>query len=263
MGKTKTATIEGSETQVSGEEKYKQKQLAKETKKAKVKGVGLKGGERVAAVSGDIIVEETIATTPSAKRERTRGKKIVHLRSKVDRNRLYPPADALKLIREVSYSKFDATVELHATTKKGDLNISVSLPHPFGKSKKVEMASEKTIDNLSKGKIDFDILLATSDMMPKLVQFAKLLGPKGLMPNPKNGTLIKDANQAKQFEADKITIKTEKKAPLIHVSLGKLSQTDKEILANLETVIKAVGIGQFERAFISATMSPSVKLKIN
>ena len=100
--------------------------------------------------------------------------------------------------------------------------------------------------------------------MAKLVPFARLLGPKGLMPNPKNGTLITDPKKVKSFSASTKTIKTEKEAPLIHTVVGKNSQDDKEIEENIEAVFKVLGGGrQIVRAFLKSTMSPSVKLQLN
>ncbi|MFC1649878.1 hypothetical protein ACFL2C_04180 [Patescibacteria group bacterium] len=272
MGKTKTAVISGApDEKVSGEEKYKAKQAQKESqsaqagKKTVIKGVGLKGGERVSTVEGGPILEEKTSTDDAPKKVKVvkqRGKKIIALKTKIDRSKLYNLPEAIELVKKTSYTNFDGTIELHGTVKKSGLSVSVELPYSFGKSKKIEVADDKTVTKLEKGKVDFDVLLATPEMMPKLVPFAKLLGPKGLMPNPKNGTLIKDTKSAKNFSAEKLTIKAEKKTPLIHVSVGKVSQKDKEILANLEAVIKAMGPRQLVKANLCATMSPSVKLKI-
>lgn len=265
MGKTKTAFIEGgSDTKLSGEAKYKKKQLEKDSKKSKaVGGVDTKGGQRVSEVTAGPVFSETETTTETnLKPKRVRGKKILASKTMIDRNKFYNISEALELVRASSYSKFDGTVELHGTVKKDDLNVSVALPNPFGKAKKVEVADEKTIEALSAGKIEFDVLLSTPDMMPKLVQFAKLLGPKGLMPNPKNGTIIKDVASAKNYAGDKLVIKTEKKAPLIHVAVGKLSQDDRSLLANLDSVISALGPRQLVKAYLTASMSPSVRLKV-
>jgi large subunit ribosomal protein L1 len=139
----------------------------------------------------------------------------------------------------------------------------VTLPHQAGREKKVEIATDETVIKLKEGKIDFDILVATPEMMPKLVPFARLLGPKGLMPNPKNGTLVNDPKKAKSFSTATITLKTEKDAPLIHTVVGKTSQKDEEIADNVEAVLKAFGGSkQIIRAFIKATMSPVVKIDI-
>jgi len=100
-------------------------------------------------------------------------------------------------------------------------------------------------------------------MMPKLVPFAKILGPKGLMPNPKNGTLVNDLKKAKNFSAGTVTLKTEREAPLIHAVVGKVSQKDEEIIENVEAVLKAFGgEKQILRAFLKATMSPAAKINI-
>ena len=112
------------------------------------------------------------------------------------------------------------------------------------------------------GKIDFDVLLATAEMMPKLVPYAKLLGPKGLMPNPKNGTLIKSKKEAKKFGGNTMTIKAEKAEPVIHTTFGKVSQKPKELEENLETILKAIGKKQIVKAYIKSTMSPSVKIAL-
>jgi large subunit ribosomal protein L1 len=153
-------------------------------------------------------------------------------------------------------------MELHMVIKKERLAINVEMPFSFGKTKKIEVASDATIKKLEKGKIDFDMLLATPEFMPKLVPFAQILGPKGLMPNPKNGTLIKSEKEASKFSANLISIKTEKTAPLVHTVVGKVSQEESEIAENIRTVFKAIGEKQIVKAYLKATMSPAVKLAI-
>lgn len=197
------------------------------------------------------------------KKSRVRGKNYLAARAGIDKNRSYPLNEAIAKIKETSYTKFDATVELHVTVKKQGLSVQTTLPHGTGKQKKVEVANDETIKKLEDGKVDFDVLLATADMMPRLVPFAKILGPRGLMPNPKTGTLIKTAGDAKNFSQNKITIKTEKKAPIIHVSVGKLSLTDSQITENTQTVIEALGKNQAVKAHLSSTMSPSLKLSLD
>lgn len=268
MGKTKTAFVTGlPEENLSGEEKYKErlkKKAEREAKeKAKIEGVGLKGGERIKVVGGEIpeIKEEEKKEEKKAKaKERKRGKKYLAAKQKIDKTKSYKIDEAIKLIKEASYSSFDGTMEAHIQVKKQGLNVSVSLPHSTGKTKKIEVADEKTIAKLEKGVIDFDILLATPDMMPKLLPFARLLGPKGLLPNPKNGTLIKSKEEAKNFSTDKMTLKTEKEAPLIHTIFGKVSMDDKKLSENLEAIIEAIGRKQIVKLFIKSTMSPSARI---
>lgn len=193
MGKTKTAFVTGEEQALSGEEKYKlklKKRAEKEAKeKAKVEGLGLKGGERIKVVGADVVPqieeEKEEEKGKKQKQERQRGKKYLEARAKIDKTKNYEVEEAIKLVKETSYSSFDGTMEAHILVKKQGLNVTVNLPHSTGKTKKIEIASEETISKLQKGVIDFDVLLATPDMMPKLLPFARLLGPKGLLPNPK------------------------------------------------------------------------------
>ena len=97
-------------------------------------------------------------------------------------------------------------------------------------------------------------------MMPKLVPFARLLGPKGLMPNPKTGTIIKTKKDAEKFSGNTTNVKTEKAAPIIHTTVGKVSQKESELVENTNTLLDAVGKRQIEKAFIKATMGPSIKV---
>jgi len=285
MGKTKTAFVGGvAEEKLTSEERYKQKLAKKKAEEElkKVGGLGLKGGARIkvvgATIPEEIPVNEAKAEAPSTseiaegiseekadtkeKKLRVRGKNYKSARSKTDREKLYQIPEALKLIRTLAYAKFDETFELHIIVKKTGLNLNLTLPHSFGKKKKVEVASDTTIENLKKGKIDFDILLATSEMMPKLVLYAKLLGPKGLMPNPKNGTLIKNEKEAEKFAVDQKVIRTEKEQPIIHTTVGKMSMDEKEIIENIQVIINAITKIQIAKVYLKSTMSPSIKLQV-
>jgi large subunit ribosomal protein L1 len=263
MGKTKTAIVSG-----EPEPKTEQKKKAKEKKSLKEeKGVripGLKGGERVVAVEAEPLPEEgeEKKAKEAERKPKVRSKKYQAARAKIDKTKAYPLTEAIKLVKETSYSSFDGSVELHVVTKKVGTSANVTLPHSTGKEKKIEVAKETTIKKLEKGKIDFDVLLATPDMMPKLVPFAKLLGPKGLMPNPKNGTIIKSVSEAKKFSANKINLKTEKKAPLIHTSVGKVKSPQKELEENIEAVLNGVGKRQIVRTYLTPTMGPSVRIQV-
>lgn len=273
MGKTKTAFVKvvKDETKKSSLDELKEKRLRQEKEKGKEKQekihiAGLKGGQRIKIIEAESIVEEPHAAGPTshktARAPRLRGKKYNEAKAKVERNKLYSAKEAIKLVKETSFSKFDGSVELHLVVKKTGLSVNISLPHSAGREKKVEIASDETIKKLETGKIDFDILVATAEMMPKLVPFARILGPKGLMPNPKNGTLVPDIKKAKSVGGKGVTIKTEKEAPLIHTVIGKVSQNEGELEGNLAAIIKAVSEKQIEKAYLKATMGPSIKISI-
>lgn len=190
-----------------------------------------------------------------------RSKNYTTAKGKVDINKDYSLSDAIKKLKEISFTKFDQTLELHLIVKKQGISANITLPHQAGKAKKIEVADDNTIKKLETGKIDFDVLLSTAEMMPKLVKFAKILGPKGMMPNPKNGTLIKKAEDAKKF-SNSLTVKTEKDAPLVHTSFGKLSQKDEDLVENANAILEGLNTKQIVKAYVKSTMSPSLKLKI-
>ena len=259
MGKTKTAFVGE-----SLEEKPK-KQRKEEPKKVHISG--LKGGQRIKVVETEPATpEEKIEVSAEAKKAKgpkVRSKKYKEAKTKIKPGEFYPLVEAIKLVKETSYSKFDGSVEFHLVVKKTGTAAKVTLPHSGGKEKKIEVASDETIKKLEAGKIDFDILLATAEMMPKLVPFARTLGPKGLMPNPKNGTLLTDIKKAESFSPTTLNLKTEKEAPLIHTVVGKVSQNDKELIENTETILNALGGSkQIVKGYMKATMGPSVKLAI-
>lgn len=205
---------------------------------------------------------EVKAPSKARRAQRVRGNKYKSARAKVDGNKLYPVNQAVELVKDTAFTSFDSSVELHLVVNKEGLSVQTELPNSTGKTKKVEIADDETIKKLEKGQVDFDVLLATPDMMPKLVKFARILGPKGMMPNPKNGTVIKSAKDADKFSGSAVTIKTERKAPLIHTVIGKVSMEEKQLVENVNAVLEAVGRRKIRKAYLSATMSPSVKLDL-
>lgn len=246
MGKTKTAFVTDSTADsLSGEEKYKAKQLKKEQSKLKTEDT-----------------ESVVKTSTKEKKIHVRGKKYLLAKTNFDQLKKYPLKEAIDIVKKTSYSKFDGTVEMHIIVKKENLNVNVNLPFSTGKTKKVEIADEKTLEKLKTGKIDFDVLLALPDMMPKLVAFARLLGPKGLMPNPRNGTVIKNEKEAAKFSGNSIKVKTEKTAPVIHTIIGKVSQKESELEENAKAIFEALGPKQAVKAYLKPTMGPSVKISL-
>lgn len=266
MGKTKTAilTNETKAVKTSAEE-YAEKKAKKaammsgETpKKEEVKEKEVEKIEQIQEVEVEAPKRKEKTLTVS-----TRGKKYLESKSKVSKSTVYKLEDAVEAVKGSTYSKFDGTMELHLNVKKTGVNVQVTLPFSSGKQKKIEIADDKTLAKLKEGKVDFDLLLATAEMMPKLAMFARLLGPKGLMPNPKNGTVIKTEKDAEKFKGNLITLKSEREVPIVHTSFGKVSQKTEELVKNAETIISALGgTKSILRAFMKSTMSPSVKIQI-
>jgi large subunit ribosomal protein L1 len=285
MGKIRVAALGDEHQEKEQKRRAEARRQTKESKKTKVEGVGMKGGERVAVVEGtDIrpefkkLIEEVesgetaqVSAKKAAKQKkaRVRSKKYVEKASLIEKNKLYSVSDAVGLVKQTSVSKFDGTVELHininvqANGEKKDMRGTVSLPHGTGKKVNVVIADEKVIAEIESGKINFDILVAAPAMMPKLAKVARILGPKGLMPNPKTGTVTEDtAKRAKELTSGQVNFKTEPDQPIIHMIVGKVSFDDNKLVENTEAVLKAVGNGKISKAVLTATMGPGIKLQI-
>jgi large subunit ribosomal protein L1 len=222
-------------------------------------------------------------------------KRLTKLKTFVDTERLYPIDEAIELVKKTGKKKFDETIELHARLgidpKKGDQQVrgTVVLPHSFGKNKIVaafvpqdqeKEAKEAgadmvyTEDNIKEfqasGKINFDIAVSVPKMMKNLAPLAKTLGPKGLMPSPKNETIAQDLKKTiGELKKGKIAFKNDDSAN-IHQGLGKVSTDDKALLENYETFIKALTDSKPEASkgvflknvSICSTMGPGVKVEM-
>ncbi|MDR0462961.1 MAG: hypothetical protein LBG64_01950 [Pseudomonadales bacterium] len=208
-------------------------------------------------------VQETISKKVVKEKVDRRSKKYKSSRSLVDRTKQYSVADAIALAKKTSYGKFEATISADLVLKETDNKINVVFPHQTGKKLKVAIVDDELIKTIEDGKVDFDVLLTTPAFMPKLAKLARVLGPKGLMPNPKNETIVNDPEKRKvELESGKTILKTERKFPLLHVALGKASLTDEALAENFEAVIKACN-NKVVRATISATMGPGVKVNLS
>lgn len=275
MGKIRVKVLGDEQT----EQQEKQKSQEKREQKKMAKVAGMKGGERTTAVG--VSEEEIAAQLDSAPNERTEEKtegknfkkekfKKVRVKSARHQNNLKltskenaPLARALETLRKFKKPTFDETVELHINTREKGINGTVALPHGTGKQVRVKIADDATIASVEGGKIDFDILVATPQMMPKLAKVAKILGPRGLMPNPKNGTITNTPEvTAEKLQAGQVSFKTETGAPIIHMSVGKLSFDDAKLTDNIKTIISAVGPAKITSVTLKSTMSPAVPLHI-
>lgn len=200
---------------------------------------------------------------PAKVKKQARSKKYQAVRAQVDKTKDYDAFSAVELIKKLSYSKFAGSIEAHLIVKEVGTSVTFAFPHSTGKSIKVAVASDEVLQQIEDGNIDFDVLISTPKFMPKLTKYARVLGPKGMMPNPKNGTLTPNPEvKKKELEAGTMTIKTEKKAPLIHLVIGKTDMETKDLVENIESLLKALK-GRVNKLTISATMSPGVKIKID
>ena len=215
---------------------------------------------KVEATDGEKTEDKAIPAKVAKKNKRQRGKKYQAVRSQVDKTKLYEPKEAIELVKKLSYSKFGGSVEAHLVVREIGMSTNIALPHSTGKSVKVAIVTDALLADIKDGQIDFDVLVASPEFMPKLARFARVLGPKGLMPNPKNGTLTPNPElKKKELEAGKFMLKTEKKAPLMHLSFGKVNMETKDLLENLMEIIKSLK-GKLVKMSIAASMSPGVKV---
>ena len=224
-----------------------------------------------------------------------KGKKYVGASKKVDKNTLYTKEEAIKLVKETATAKFDSTVEvaikLNLDTKKADQQLrgSFVLPNGTGKTKKVLVIAKGEAAAAAKNAgadyvgdtdmiekiqnenwFDFDVIVATPDMMAQLGRIGRVLGPKGLMPNPKAGTVTMDVTKAvNDIKAGKIEYRLDK-TNIIHVPVGKASFTEEQLSDNFQTLMGAINKakpsslkGQYiKSATITSTMGPGVKLNV-
>lgn len=213
----------------------------------------------------------------------------------IDHTKLYSPAEALDLAKKTSKTKFDATVEGHCKLgidpAKSDQSVrgTVTFPHGTGKTKRIAafvdasseaaaqeagadiVGSERLIDEIaSSGKIEFDVAIATPAMMPKLAKIAKILGPKGLMPNPKSDTVTTDVRKTiGELKRGKITFKNDDTGN-VHVALGKVSFDTQKLLENFTAFMDVLrrskpssSKGVFIKSCtISSTMGPGIKVSV-
>lgn len=233
--------------------------------------------ETVIPESPEEITVETVRVEAEAPKEekKTKKEKFVKARAKVESKRhkenmsvvsssqKYDIDAALAALKKFKSSKFDETVELHINTKEKGVSGQVTLPHGTGKTLVIKIADDTIIAEVAKGKINFDLLVATPSMMPSLAKVARVLGPRGLMPNPKNGTIAENPEEAvKKLSGGQINYKTESEAPIIHARVGKISFEDSKLKDNVKTFITSVGMNNIASVTLKSTMSPAIRLNI-
>jgi len=211
----------------------------------------------------EVKTETEVTESVTKKASRVRSKKYVAARRLYDTNKLHPLSQAIELVKKTSLSKFDGKIEAHVLgMDMGNIG-EIIFPHLELASKKIVILNDEILAQIKDGKVNFDILIATTVTMPKLLPFAKILGPQGLMPNPKNGTLTdKPEETLKKLSVAKTIIKSEKKAPVIHQIVGTVSQKTEEIVANINELIKVVKPIKIKKLVLCATMGPGVKCEV-
>jgi large subunit ribosomal protein L1 len=221
------------------------------------------------------------------------GKKYEEARAKVDREREYEPSDAVRLVKETKIASFDESVEVHVRTglnvRHADeqLRGTIALPHGLGKDVKIAVfargdkareaeeagadivGAEDLADRIqNEGFTDFDVAIATPDMMPLVGRLGRVLGPSGKMPNPKVGTVTMDVAKAvSESKSGKVEYRTDRTA-IVHLTVGKTSFPEEHLLANYQALIEelirakpSAAKGKYLRSVVMAsTMGPGIKV---
>lgn len=223
-----------------------------------------------------------------------RGKRYLEIAKLVDKNKFYPFAEAIELLTKTSPVKFDATTEVHIQTgldpKKADQNLrgTVAMPAGLGKTIKIlvfaegenataaekagadYIGSEDLITKIKGGWLDFDLAIATPDLMPKIGQLGKTLGTKGLMPNPKSGTVtVTPAKAVEEFKKGKVEFKLDKDA-IVHLGFGKISLGAEGLTNNFMALYRAILAAKpasakgtyLKKITLASAMGPGIKIDL-
>lgn len=222
--------------------------------------------------SGETADKPKHSAKPTRSRLDRRGKHFRKSAEQIEKGKNYSLEQAVELAKKTSHVKFDATVEMHINLavdpRQADQNIrdSLVLPAGTGKTVNVAVADDALLAKLDKGTIDFDVLVATPEFMPKLGKYARVLGPRGLMPNPKSGTVTTDVERAvAEAKAGRVEYRVDSTG-IVHLGVGKVSFEPAKLLENVNAVLASVKSnkpnnvkGNYIKAIhITTTMGPSI-----
>ena len=214
-----------------------------------------------AATEGEV---EEVKAKRAPKPAKKRSTRYTNMKKLVHHDQAYPVSEAVKKLSEMTKSGKMKTVELHINTRDTGVRGEIKLPHSTGKEVKIAIFSDEIASKIQNNAIDFDMLLATPADMPKLAKFAKVLGPKGIMPNPRNGTITPDPEKraAELAAGGTLPYKTEGKFPIIHLALGSINQPQSDLVDNINETLRSIGVSKIKNAFLVCTQTPSVKLSL-
>jgi large subunit ribosomal protein L1 len=255
--------------------KETEEKLAKEERKARTK-----------EETNEAEAKPKKVVKPTRSRLERRGKKFRDMAKLVEKGKQYSLTEALALAKKTNPAKFDASVELHVNLsvdpRHADQNIRDNLVLPAGSGKSVRVAVfddekvtgadiagvEAVTNLLDKGEFNFDVLIATPAQMPKLGKYARILGPRGLMPNPKSGTVTPDVAKAvKEAKAGRVEYRVDSTG-IVHLSIGKVSFAEKQLLENAQAVLTSIKGNKpasikstyVKSVHVTTTMGPSITI---
>lgn len=291
-GNSEEGTQATTEASVKEQEKVKTAKAGKRSAKALKEAEELEAKEARKAGKADSAEAPKPAKNPTRSRLERAGKKLRKAAELIEKDKQYAIKDALELATKTSTTKFDATVELHINLnvdpRQADQNIrdNVTLPSGTGKTVRVaalveaddEAAAKKAgaditdqdqlLKAIEKGQIEFDVLVSTPALMPKLGKHARTLGPKGLMPNPKSGTVTTDVAKAvQQAKAGRVEYRVDSTG-IVHLGVGKVSFGADKLMANTQAIFDSIKSnkpssikGNYVKAItVSSTMGPGIKV---
>ncbi len=273
MGKIRVATLGDEHLEQEQRKKAEARREAKREKKAKKKEsqeLQQKQPQDEQQKTDQVKKEERSPEQQTKTKQRQRSKRYQEVANLVQRSTYYSLKEVVSLLKKTSITRFDGTVEIHVNLSlqalggKPDYRGVVVLPHGTGKTIRIAIANDAIIKDLEEGKITFDILVAHPSMIPKLAKFARMLGPKGLMPNPKNGTVHPEPEKrAQELSQGELHFKTEPNNPIIHFGIGKVSFSEEQLMENIKAFIHAVGKQRIAKVTLSSTMGPGIKLNLS